>query len=73
MAKFVFITREQYEQIGQMFEKRDPSEHLKLRSFGEFSDIASYSPKYDTIVFNTVRNGEEKDRFSKTARKNLPF
>lgn len=74
--KFVFITREQYEEIGKLFANRDPNERLTLRTFGDFSDIASYSPKYDTVVFNTIHNGNEdddEDRFSRFVRTRPPF
>lgn len=76
MAKFIFITREQYKEIGQLFDSKDPGKRLVLRTSGEFSDVASYSPKYDTVVFNTIHNESEDgegDRFSRFVKDRPPF
>lgn len=59
--KFIYITPKQYREIGQLFEAKDPENKLVLRTYGEFSDIAVYSEKYDTMVFTTLHSNQLGD------------
>lgn len=55
MGKFYYITYSQYKGIENLFRTRDPEQKLVLHRSKGFCDVATYSPKYDTVVFTTVK------------------
>lgn len=61
-GKFYFIRKRDIDKLRQLFESKDTDLKVVLNQFGDFSDVAAYSEKYDTVVFTTVKSDTIKSR-----------
>lgn len=52
--KFYYLDEDKYLAIGHLFQKQSEEDFVLLNSFGDFSDIARWNSKYNTIVFVSV-------------------
>lgn len=60
--KFYYIKRRDLDMLHQLFESKDPDLRLVLNEFGDYADTATYSPKYETVVFSTVKKSLVRKR-----------
>lgn len=61
-SKFYYINESAVPLLQVLFNAKDPELKLVLHEFGDYADVATYAPKYGTVVFTTVKASTIKDR-----------
>lgn len=61
-SKFYYIQEDDVPLLQVLFNVKDPNMKLVLHEYGGYSDVATYAPKYGTVVFTTVKSDTIKDR-----------
>lgn len=61
-SKFFYINRRDLDKLHQLFESKDPELKLVLNEYGDYSDVATYAPKYDTVVFTSTKTSQVRKR-----------
>lgn len=63
MSKFYYIHESDLSDIHDLFAKKDPDKKVVLNEYGDWLDVATYAPKYKTVVFCTVKRDKMGRRF----------